>query len=237
MSSHSNRLRSIRGFADILPGDSPTWCFVEAALQRTLAEYGFEEIRLPIVESTELFARSIGEATDIVEKEMYTFADRNDDSVTLRPEGTAGCVRAAIEHNLLHERESRLWYSGPMFRYERPQRGRYRQFHQVGAELFGPTGPDVDAELIALTGRMLKRLGLRDIRLEINSLGDAPTRAAYREELAEYFRGHATALDADSQRRLDTNPLRILDSKNPDMQPVIAGAPRLIDRLDASSRG
>src|SRR5690606_4371704 len=180
--------------------------------------------------------RSIGEVTDIVEKEMYTFEDRNGESITLRPEGTAGCVRACLEHGLLHNAQPRLWYAGPMFRYERPQKGRFRQFHQIGVEVFGMAGPDIDAEVILLSARILRRLGLDDVRLQLNSLGSAAARAAYRERLVDYFKAHYQTLDADSQRRLHSNPLRILDSKNPAMQELIAGAPRLLDHLDADSR-
>lgn len=236
MTSDNNAIKSIRGFADILPDATPAWRLVETTLQATLESYGYEEIRLPALERTELFARSIGEVTDIVEKEMYTFEDRNGDSLSLRPEGTAGCVRAAIQHGLLHNTPQRLWYAGPMFRHERPQKGRYRQFHQIGAEVFGPEGPDVDAEMILMTGRMLRALGLGDVRLEINSLGSAEARRSYREQLVAHFRDHWELLDEDARRRLDTNPMRILDSKNPDLQPVIDAAPRLIDQLDEPSR-
>lgn len=236
MTSDSNPIQSIRGFADILPSSTPVWRQVEGTLQATLEAYGYEEIRLPALERTELFARTIGEVTDIVEKEMYTFADRNGDSLSLRPEGTAGCVRAGIQHGLLHNKQQRLWYAGPMFRHERPQKGRYRQFHQVGAEVFGLEGPDIDAEMILMTGRMLRALGLDDVRLEINSLGSAEARRAYREELVSHFRAHWESLDDDARRRLETNPMRILDSKNPQLQPVIESAPRLIDRLDEPSR-
>jgi histidyl-tRNA synthetase len=236
MTSDSERIKSIRGFADILPTDTPAWRFVESTLQATLEAYGYEEIRLPALERTELFARSIGEVTDIVEKEMYTFEDRNGDNLSLRPEGTAGCVRACIQHGLLHNSQQRLWYAGPMFRHERPQKGRYRQFHQIGAEVFGLDGPDIDAEMILMTGRMLRALGLDDVRLEINSLGSAEARQAYRERLVAHFREHWGRLDEDARRRLDTNPMRILDSKNPDLAPVIDAAPRLIDELDEPSR-
>lgn len=232
----SQSIQSIRGFADILPSAAPAWRFVEGTLRDTLEAYGYEELRLPVLEKTALFERSIGAVTDIVEKEMYTFADRNGDSVTLRPEGTAGCVRAAIQHGLVHAGCARLWYAGPMFRHERPQKGRYRQFHQIGAEAFGLAGPDVDAEMILMTGRMLRRLGLDDVRLELNSLGTAQARAAYREVLVEYFGRHGDLLDEDSRRRLATNPLRILDSKNPALAGVIADAPDLHAYLDAESR-
>jgi histidyl-tRNA synthetase len=229
-------IQSIRGFADILPSAAAAWRFVEGELRATLEEYGYEELRLPVLEKTALFERSIGEVTDIVEKEMYTFADRNGDSITLRPEGTAGCVRAAIQHGLVHAGATRLWYAGPMFRHERPQKGRYRQFHQIGAEAFGLPGPDIDAEMILMTGRMLRRLGLDDVSLQLNSLGTAEARAAYREVLVAHFRRHEDRLDEDSRRRLDTNPLRILDSKNPALAEAIADAPDLHAHLDDESR-
>jgi len=236
MTSDNERVKSIRGFADTLPATSPAWRHVERVLQQTLEAYGYEEIRLPALERTELFARSIGEVTDIVEKEMYTFEDRNGDSLSLRPEGTAGCVRAGIQHGMVHGGQQRLWYAGPMFRHERPQKGRYRQFHQIGAEVFGLEGPDIDAEMILMTGRMLRGLGLDDIRLEINSLGSAEARRSYRDELVAHFRQHWDQLDDDARRRLDTNPMRVLDSKNPEMAAVIDSAPRLLDALDEASR-
>jgi len=220
---------------DITPGSTAVWQALENAIKQTIASYGYEELRFPIVEKTELFARSIGEVTDIVEKEMYTFEDRNGDSLTLRPEGTAGCVRACIENSLLHGQSQRLWYIGPMFRHERPQKGRYRQFHQIGVEAFGMQGPDIDAELIIMSARIWKRLGLGDLELQINSLGSAESRRDYRGVLVEYFESHKSALDDDSQRRLLSNPLRILDSKNPDMQALIENAPRLQDHLDQES--
>lgn len=226
----------MRGFGDILPERTPVWQFVEDRLRDTLARYGYEEIRLPALERTELFSRSIGEVTDIVEKEMYTFADRNGDSLSLRPEGTAGCVRAGIQHGLLHNRQPRLWYMGSMFRHERPQKGRYRQFHQVGVEAFGLPGPDIDAEVILLAARMLRAIGLDDIRLEINTLGTPEARAAYREALVAHLRGREDQLDADSRRRLGTNPLRILDSKDSGTQAVLADAPALADWVDDASR-
>ena len=232
----SKQLQAIRGMNDILPGESALWQGLEATVREVLAAYGYSEIRLPIVEKTELFARSIGEVTDIVEKEMYTFADRNTESLTLRPEGTAGCVRACIEHGLLHNQTQRLWYAGPMFRYERPQKGRYRQFHQIGVEAFGMAGPDIDAELISLTARLWRRLGIRDVTLQLNSLGSSAARVAYRDRLATYFETRHAELDEDSQRRLLTNPLRILDSKNPAMRTVIDAAPVLLDHLDAESQ-
>jgi len=222
---------------DILPGETPRWQFVEGVFRELMASYGYTEIRLPSVEKTELFKRSIGEVTDIVEKEMYTFEDRNGDSLTLRPEGTAGCVRACIQNGLIHNQTQRLWYMGPMFRHERPQKGRYRQFHQLGVEVFGLAGPDIDAELIAMTARLWHKLGMSgEVRLEINSLGSAEARHAYRQTLVEYLQQHRQQLDEDSLRRLDTNPLRILDSKNPDMQGLIEAAPKLMDHLDAESR-
>ncbi|MGB2680287.1 MAG: histidine--tRNA ligase [Candidatus Competibacter sp.] len=228
--------QAIRGMNDILPGESALWQRLEATLRETLAAYGYQEIRLPLVEKTELFARSIGEVTDIVDKEMYTFADRNGDSLTLRPEGTAGCARACIEHGLLHNQTQRLWYAGPMFRYEKPQKGRYRQFHQVGAEAYGMAGPDIDAELIGLSARLWRRLGLQQVVLQINSLGSSAARAAYRERLVDYFTARRAELDEDSQRRLAANPLRILDSKNPMMRALIAEAPSLLDYLDPDSQ-
>ena len=227
--------QAIRGMNDILPGESARWQSLETTVREVLAAYGYHEIRLPILEKTELFARSIGEVTDIVEKEMYTFADRNGDSLTLRPEGTAGCARACLEHGLLHHQTQRLWYAGPMFRYEKPQKGRYRQFHQIGVEAYGMAGPDIDAELICLTARLWRRLGLRDVTLQLNSLGSSAARAAYRERLVAYFAARHAELDEDSQRRLHTNPLRILDTKNPAMRTVVAEAPVLLDDLDAES--
>lgn len=221
---------------DILPEDSPLWQSMETAALEVLSSYGYEEIRLPIIESTDLFARSIGEVTDIVEKEMYTFADRNDDSMTLRPEGTAGCVRAVVQHNLAVTPQ-RLWYMGPMFRYERPQKGRQRQFHQLGVEAFGVSSPDQDAELIALCRQFWRRLGVDDaLQLEINTIGSAPDRARYRNALVGYLSQHVDQLDEDSQRRLATNPLRILDSKSPDTQQVLDNAPVLQDYLDDDTR-
>ena len=221
---------------DILPEDTPLWQSMEAAALEVLSSYGYEEIRLPIIESTDLFARSIGEVTDIVEKEMYTFADRNEDSMTLRPEGTAGCVRAVVQHNLAVTPQ-RLWYMGPMFRYERPQKGRQRQFHQLGVEAFGVASPDQDAELIALCRQLWRRLGVDDaLQLEINTIGSAEDRTRYREALVAYLTQHYDQLDADSQRRLETNPLRILDSKNPETQQVLDDAPVLADYLDADTK-
>ncbi len=232
----SNPLQAIRGMNDILPQQSPAWQFVEDGVRAVLEAYGYQEIRLPIVEKTELFKRSIGEVTDIVEKEMYTFEDRNGDSLTLRPEGTAGCVRACIQHGLINKQVQRLWYRGPMFRHERPQKGRYRQFHQVGVEVFGLEGPDIDAELLMLTARLWQQLGLEQVTLQLNSLGTAAARASFREALVDYLKARQGKLDDDSRRRLNTNPLRILDSKNPDMQALLVDAPRLSDYIDTESR-
>lgn len=229
-------IRSVRGMNDILPEMTPYWQSVETSLKKVLDGYGYQEIRLPILEKTELFKRSIGEVTDIVEKEMYTFDDRNGDSLTLRPEGTAGCVRAAMEHGMFQQQQ-RLWYMGPMFRHERPQKGRYRQFHQLGVEAYGFSGPDIDAEMILLTARLWKTLGLKDISLQINSLGSTDARLNYRKKLVEYYQDNYSQLDEDSQRRLVSNPLRILDSKNPAMQALNDAAPKLIDYLDAESAG
>lgn len=222
---------------DLLPGDSVAWQFVEAAVADILQRYGYQEIRFPILESTDLFKRSIGEVTDIVEKEMYTFDDRNGDSVTLRPEGTACCVRACEEHGLLYNQTQRLWYMGPMFRYERPQKGRYRQFHQIGVETFGMNGPDIDAEVLLLSARILRELGVAPfVTLQINSLGDSASRAKYKDALVAYLEIHKEQLDADSQRRLTTNPLRILDSKEANTQALLDGAPVLLDYLDEVSQ-
>lgn len=230
------KFQAIRGMNDILPVETPLWQGVETAIRDVLTGYGYNEIRVPIVEKTELFSRSIGEVTDIVEKEMYTFVDRNGDSLTLRPEGTAGCVRACIEHGLLHHQTQRLWYAGPMFRHERPQKGRYRQFHQIGVEAYGMEGADIDAEIICLSARIWKCLGIKDIVLQINSLGSSAARADYRERLVGYFSRRLDALDEDSRRRLHTNPLRILDTKNPEMKHVVAEAPLLLEHLDEESR-
>lgn len=229
-------IQSIRGFNDVLPDETPLWQAAEAAMRDTLERYGYREVRLPVLESTELFRRSIGEVTDIVEKEMYTFADRNGDSLTLRPEGTAGVVRAALEHGLLHGSQPRVWYSGPMFRHERPQKGRLRQFHQIGAEVFGVDTPELDAEMITMTARLLHAVGLTDVRLELNSLGTPESRAAYRERLVAYLQTHQDRLDEESRERMHRNPLRVFDSKNPDVQAVMADAPRLLDALDDDSR-
>ena len=231
-----SNFRAIRGMNDILPDETPYWQLLEATVGDLLASYGYGEIRLPLVEQTELFSRSIGEVTDIVEKEMYSFADRKGDSLSLRPEGTAGCVRAVIQQGLLIGSQ-RLWYSGPMFRYERPQKGRQRQFHQIGVEAFGIATPDIDAELILMTARLWRQLGLGDsVELQLNSIGSSDARAAYRTALVAYLESHREALDEDSQRRLDSNPLRILDSKNADTQALLDSAPSLADYLDEESR-
>ena len=236
MAKQAQALQAIRGMHDILPEQSPYWQWLERNARQVLSAYGYQEIRLPIVEKTELFKRSIGEVTDIVEKEMYTFDDRNGDSLTLRPEGTAGCLRACLEHGLLHNQTHRLWYYGPMFRHERPQKGRYRQFYQLGVETYGMSGPDVDAEMILLTDRLWRTLGIRDkVELQLNSLGTAEERHAYRAVLVDYFQRHHELLDADSVRRLETNPLRILDSKNPDMQAMLREAPVLLEHLGEES--
>ena len=234
----SKSLQAIRGMNDILPEQTPAWRYLESTLVSLLDGYGYKEIRLPIVEYTELFARGIGEGTDVVDKEMYTFLDRNEESLTLRPEGTAGCVRAVLEHGLSGGGQvQKLWYAGPMFRYEKPQKGRYRQFHQVGVEAFNLPGPDVDAELIVLTWRLWKKLGLSDaVTLQLNSLGSSEARAAYRDALVAYLQQRFDQLDEDSQRRLTTNPLRILDSKNEATQAALVGAPTLGDYLDEESR-
>ena len=235
--SDVKKIQAIRGMNDLLPSDSPRWQFFEGKVRQLMQRYGFAEIRMPIVEQTALFARSIGEVTDIVEKEMYTFEDRNGDSLTLRPEGTASCVRAAMEHGLLYNQTQRLWYQGPMFRHERPQKGRYRQFHQIGVEAYGFDGPDIDAEVILLSARLWRELGLMEhVTLELNSLGSSEARAAYRDKLVAYFEQHRDVLDEDSLRRLTSNPLRILDSKNPAMAEMLDAAPRLMDNLDDASR-
>lgn len=232
----SKQLQAIRGMNDGLPSQTKLWQWTEARLRNVVASYGYEEIRTPIVESTELFKRSIGEVTDIVEKEMYTFDDRNGDSLTLRPEGTASCVRAGNQHGLLYNQQQRLWYMGPMFRHERPQKGRYRQFHQFGVEVFGLDGPDIDAEVILLSARLWREFGLTDsVKLQLNSLGSLEARQRYRDVLVEFLNKHYDDLDEDSQRRLETNPLRVLDSKNPAVQAIVKDAPLLIDHLDDES--
>lgn len=232
-------IQAVRGMNDILPNQTPHWHYLETSIRKILTSYGFKEIRLPLVEKSNLFSRSIGEVTDIVEKEMYSFTDKADknqqaESLSLRPEGTASCVRAGIQHQLFYGQIQKLWYAGPMFRRERPQKGRYRQFHQIGAEVFGVEAAEADAELILLTARLWRKLNLT-LKLEINSLGDAASRANYRNILQDYFNQHTEQLDADSLRRLQTNPLRILDSKNPAMQELITSAPQLINYLDAES--
>ena len=231
-------LQAIRGMNDILPEQTPLWRYFEGTVAGLLDSYGYRQIRMPIVEFTELFKRSIGEVTDIVEKEMYTFEDRNGDSLTLRPEGTAACVRAVLEHGITGGGQpQKLWYIGPMFRHERPQKGRYRQFHQIGVEVFNLAGPDIDAELIALTWRLWGALGIRDaVTLELNSLGTSEARARYRDALVAFLSERLEQLDEDSQRRLQTNPLRILDSKSPETQALLVDAPKLADYLDEESR-
>jgi histidyl-tRNA synthetase len=231
------KIQSIRGMNDLLPEQSATWQYVEGTLARLVASYGYREIRFPILEKTDLFKRAVGEVTDIVEKEMYSFDDRNGDSLSLRPEGTAGCVRACTQNGLLHNQTQRLWYTGPMFRHERPQKGRLRQFHQIGIEAFGLKGPDIDTELLLLTARLWRELNIESaLELQINSLGTAEERVAYRDALVSYLNNFYDDLDEDSQRRLATNPLRILDSKNPDTQLLLKDAPVLNDFLGAESK-
>jgi histidyl-tRNA synthetase len=232
----SKTIQAIRGMNDCLPTETNIWQMVESVLRRVASNYGFAEIRMPIVESTALFKRSIGEVTDIVEKEMYTFDDRNGDSLTLRPEGTACCVRAGNQHGLLYNQEQRLWYMGPMFRHERPQKGRYRQFHQFGLEAFGIATPDIDAEVILLTSRLWRELGINEfVTLELNSLGSNEERANYRDALVEFLTEKEELLDEDSKRRMHSNPLRVLDSKNPDVQSALVGAPKLSDYFGQDS--
>lgn len=224
------KIQAIRGMNDLLPTETPVWQYLEQTIEQVVQSYGYREIRFPIVEQTQLFRRSIGEVTDIVEKEMYSFTDRNGDDLSLRPEGTAGCVRAAEQHGLLYNQQQRLWYRGPMFRHERPQKGRYRQFHQVGVETFGMVGPDIDAEVILLSVQLWKALGLlNSVRLEINNIGTADDRRRYGEVLTAFLRERQSQLDADSQRRLDSNPLRVLDSKVPETQALLVDAPQLAD--------
>jgi histidyl-tRNA synthetase len=232
----ANLIQPVRGMNDVLPEEAPLWDRLETAAAELFAAYGYQRIRLPVLERTELFSRSIGEFTDIVEKEMYTFADRNGDSVTLRPEATAGVVRAGLSNGLLHNQQQKLWCRGPMFRREKPQKGRYRQFHQLSVEALGFAEPEIDAELVVIAARLWDALGIESARLELNSLGTIESRAAYKELLVEYFSRHEAELDADSSRRLTRNPMRILDSKNPDMRSLIAGAPMLADHLDTESR-
>ncbi len=231
-----SKLQSIKGMKDILPADVASWQHSEAVMRRVLEAYGYREIRLPLIEKTDLFARSIGMQTDIVGKEMYTFTDRDGESITLRPEGTAGCVRAGIQHGLFHNQQQRLYYLGPMFRHERPQRGRHRQFHQIGAEAVGWEGPDIDAEMILLVSRIWRELRVGEINLEINSLGDNETRQQYRQKLVNYLLRYESQLDEDSQKRLNTNPLRVLDSKDERTRKIIAEAPNILDSLDSYSR-
>ncbi|OSN03820.1 histidine--tRNA ligase [Lonsdalea iberica] len=233
----AKNIQAIRGMNDYLPADTALWHRIEASLKQILASYGYGEIRTPIVEQTSLFKRAIGEVTDVVEKEMYTFEDRNGDSLTLRPENTASCVRAGIEHGILYNQEQRLWYTGPMFRHERPQKGRYRQFHQLGCEVFGLKGPDIDAEMIMMTARWWRELGIAEhVSLELNSIGSLEARARYREALIAFLEQHQDILDEDCKRRMYTNPLRVLDSKNRDVQTLLNDAPVLTDYLDDESR-
>ncbi len=233
----NNKFQSVKGFYDILPDVTPLWQKLEDTARQVLNQYGYRNIRMPLVEPTDLFVRSVGEHTDIVEKEMYSWEDAlNGDKLTLRPEGTAGCVRAVVEHSLTYNGPQRLWYTGPMFRHENVQKGRQRQFHQIGVEAFGFEGPDVDAEQIILLARLWKALGIVDVELQLNSIGDAEERVAYRQVLIQYFEQHADLLDEDAKRRLHSNPLRILDSKNPRMQAMIEAAPKLIDHLGEETR-
>jgi histidyl-tRNA synthetase len=232
----SKLIEPLRGVHDVLPAQIAAWQHLERITRQVFASYGYEEFRVPVIEQTQLFKRSIGDFTDIVEKEMFSFVDQGEDHITLRPEATAGIVRAVISNGLLREGRLRVWCMGPMFRRERPQAGRFRQFHQIDAEAFGFEGPDVDAEMILLSARLLRLLGLRDVKLLVNSLGTPASRATYRDKLTAYFSGHVASLDEDSKRRLTGNPLRILDSKNPQMQRIIAAAPRMLESLDAESR-
>ncbi|GHA46608.1 histidine--tRNA ligase [Photobacterium aphoticum] len=233
----AKQIQAIRGMNDCLPTQSPLWQKVEGTIKQVVSAYGYSEVRMPIVESTHLFSRAIGEVTDVVEKEMYTFEDRNGDSLTLRPEGTAGCVRNGIQNGLLYNQEQRLWYTGPMFRHERPQKGRYRQFHQFGVEVFGLNGPDVDAELIMMTARMWRELGIhKHVRLELNSIGSLEARADYRQALVAFLEQHIDILDEDCKRRMHTNPLRVLDTKNAAIQEILVDAPKLSEYLDEESK-
>jgi histidyl-tRNA synthetase len=238
MSANDIKLTAVKGMPDVLPEQSSSWQYLEQQIRQLMHDYAYDEIRMPLVERTQLFKRSIGEVTDIVEKEMFSFADQNNDSITLRPEGTAGCVRACMEHALLRNQQTqKLWYMGPMFRYERPQKGRYRQFTQFGIEAFNLPGPDIDAEQLAICARLWKNLQIDHlISLQINSIGDMQSRNNYKQKLVEYFSANSAMLDEDSKRRLNSNPLRILDSKNPDMQDLIANAPVLLDYIDAESK-
>ena len=224
------KVTSIRGMNDLLPQDSNIWQQVESILKQTMNSHGYKEIRFPVVEKTALFCRAIGEVTDVVEKEMYTFEDRDGDSLSLRPEGTAGCVRACLENSLIYNQEQRLWYTGPMFRHERPQKGRYRQFHQFGCEVFGLNGPDIDAEIIALTAMIWKKLGLTEhVELQLNSLGSSEERAQYKDSLVAFLEQHKDVLDEDCKRRMYTNPLRVLDTKNEAVIEILKNAPKLSD--------
>lgn len=232
----ASKIQAVRGMNDVLPNETPNWQYIERILSHLATAYGYQEIRFPILERTELFNRSVGEATDIIEKEMFTFIDRNNESLSLRPEGTASCVRAAIEYGLLYNQTQKLWYMGPLFRHERPQKGRYRQFHQFALEALGINTPEIDAEIILFCACLWKKLGLTDIALEINTLGTKEERAHYRQILVDYFTLHQNELDEDSQRRLHKNPLRILDSKNPAMQTLIEQAPKLMDALSEASK-
>ncbi|AVH31114.1 histidine--tRNA ligase [Vibrio fluvialis] len=230
-------IQAIRGMNDCLPTQSPLWQKVEGIVKNVISAYGYNEVRMPIVEETNLFSRAVGEETDVVSKEMYTFEDRNGDSLTLRPEGTAGCVRSCIQNSLINRDEQRLWYMGPMFRHERPQKGRYRQFHQCGVEVFGLNGPDVDAELIMMTARLWRELGIdKHVRLELNSIGSQEDRADYRTALVAFLEQHIDVLDEDCKRRMHTNPLRVLDTKNPDIQAILGDAPRLSEYLGEESQ-
>ena len=230
------QIKAIKGMKDVLPGDSEDWLQVETLCAQLFGSRGYKQIRTPIMESTNLFARSIGAETDIVSKEMYTFEDRNGDSLTLRPEGTASCVRAGIEHSLFYNNQQRLWYVGPMFRHERPQKGRYRQFHQIGVECYGWSTTDIEAEVLSMISQLFKKLGLQNTTLYINSLGDSESRSRYKSALVEYLKGFINELDDDSKRRLDTNPLRILDSKNDRVQSVLNNAPSILDFLSQDSK-
>jgi histidyl-tRNA synthetase len=232
----ANKFQSVRGFNDVLPADAPAWQLLHRTAEQVFAGYGYGEVRLPLLERTELFERSIGAATDVVEKEMFTFKDRENDSLTLRPEFTAGVVRAGLEQGLLHNQQQRLWCAGPVFRHERPQAGRYRQFHQLNVEAYGMAGPDIDVEIIALSARLLRRLGLQQaVRLELNSLGTSDTRARYRAALVDFLKGREAQLDENSRRRLELNPMRALDSKDPGTKRAVADAPSLLDFLDGES--
>ena len=233
----AKNIQAIRGMNDCLPTQSPLWQKVESAVKSVVSAYGYNEVRMPIVEETNLFSRAVGEETDVVSKEMYTFEDRNGDSLTLRPEGTAGCVRSCIQNSLINRDEQRLWYMGPMFRHERPQKGRYRQFHQCGVEVFGLDGPDVDAELIMMTDRLWRELGIdKHVRLELNSIGSQEDRVSYRTALVAFLEQHIDVLDDDCKRRMHTNPLRVLDTKNPDVQAILGDAPRLSEYLGEESK-